>query len=261
MLRWPKLANYSEMYLKMTKKCSIFEVVFRVKYGPKWGILAKNRNSRAAFALSFAENRTSISLFVLEIIEFKVRVVIYSWATRRFLLDLLYLFVVSFFVRRKVAVTLKVNNFSSIVQIPIKLYIFGMLRVFGIQLIQIRWEILWYVTSRARKPGVGEKTLWTNRKTWTTLRSNISKTTKAVGNLIWYSKSSTFSLHFRCPRIFRVGASFTAKNELKDFQCISCFCRSKGCLWALWLALFSLKCYELVHYDNFMIYLVDISKT
>jgi len=35
---------------------------------------------------------------------------------------------------RKVAMTLKLNNSSSIVQIPIKLYIFGILGVFWVHL-------------------------------------------------------------------------------------------------------------------------------
>jgi len=43
---------------------------------------------------------------------------------------------------RKVAMTLKLNNSSSIVQIPIRLYIFGILGVFRVQLNQNRAEIL-----------------------------------------------------------------------------------------------------------------------
>jgi len=38
--------------------------------------------------------------------------------------------------------TSKVNNSSSIVQIPIKLYIFGILGVFWVHLNQNRWKIL-----------------------------------------------------------------------------------------------------------------------
>jgi len=39
----------------------------------------------------------------------------------------------------------KLNNSSSIAQIPIKVYIFGILTVFGVQLFQTRWEICWCV--------------------------------------------------------------------------------------------------------------------
>ena len=68
-----------------------------------------------------------------------------------------------FLVWRKVAMTLKLNNFSSFAQIPIKVYIFGFLGVFGVQLIQIRWKILWCLTSRTKKP-VAVEMVWKSSK-------------------------------------------------------------------------------------------------
>ena len=55
----------------MTKKCSIFKVIFCLIISSKWGVLAKNRYSETFFVLSFAENRKFVSLFVLEIFELK----------------------------------------------------------------------------------------------------------------------------------------------------------------------------------------------
>ena len=55
----------------------------------------------------------------------------------------------------KVAVTLKVNNFWYFGQIPIKLYIFGILRAFWVELYQKTIKNVWCVTSPAQKSGLG----------------------------------------------------------------------------------------------------------
>ena len=140
-------------------------------------ILAKNARFRLCQNSLSVCMSVSVCLSVGQYVGLSV--VIYSWATCRFLLSIwlkviysfVYPSVVSF--HRKVAVTLKLNNFWSIAQIAIKLYIFGILRAFGVQLIQTRWEILWWVTSRDRKPGVFE-VVWKSSKStpkWSIFRA------------------------------------------------------------------------------------------
>ena len=61
-----------------------------------------------------------------------------------------------FIFSRKVAMTSKVNNSSSIGQIPTKLYIFGIVRDLWVYLKKNFGKIWRSVTSRDQKPGIGE---------------------------------------------------------------------------------------------------------
>ena len=132
MLRRPNFVKCTAKCLKMTKKCSIFVAAFLALFGSKWGLLAENRISGTFFALSFAENRKSISLLVLEIFAFKSGSHIYLSVSA---LLVLY-FESPFLFQTQTCDDSKVNNSSSICQIPTKVYIFGKLRGFGVHMFQ-----------------------------------------------------------------------------------------------------------------------------
>ena len=56
----------------MSKKCSIFKVIFWLQNDSKMGCFGQKSISMAFFVLSFAANRKFVSHFVLEIFELKV---------------------------------------------------------------------------------------------------------------------------------------------------------------------------------------------
>ena len=98
----------------------------------------------------------------------------------------------------KVAMGFQLNNSWSIGQIPMMLYIFGILWALGVHLYQFWDNTVWSMASRGQRPRVGKNKLKHIGKKCTTLRLNISKTTNAVESRIRYSKNLTFPLQITC---------------------------------------------------------------